>query len=83
MAKRRTRLEQLGLIKTTVPAATHEIMKKRIDAVHRLHIGYGSRLALGNIEQSVESFGIDCYLQGLVDGAGAGARDPSIVSGNA
>lgn len=74
----RTRLERLGLIKTTVPAETHAVFVRRIDSVKQLHLRDGG---IESLPERINRFGVDCYLQGLIDGAGLGARNPTIVEG--
>lgn len=73
--KRRTRLEMLGLMKVNCPAATHKILVKRVYPFHRLHFT-GQNVTLLGLPAAVDRFGTDCYLQGLMDGAAIGAKNP-------
>ena len=78
MAKRKTRLEQLGLMRTTVPAETNKVILKRVEPFRKLHL-QGPNLSVFGMPAAVERFGNDCYLQGLIDGAGVATRDPRII----
>jgi hypothetical protein len=62
------RHERLGLLRIDVPGDVAEHLRGRIDTVRRLHIGFGcERLSIDNLVQSVDAFGLDCYIQGLMD----------------
>lgn len=68
MPNPKTRAERLGLLKIDVPGDVAEHLRGRIDAVRRLHIGFGcERLSVDSLPERVDKFGLDCYIQGLMD----------------
>jgi len=64
----RQRHERLGLLKIDVPADVAAHLRERIKAVRDLHIGFGcERLTIDGLAATVDKFGLDCYIQGLMD----------------
>ena len=79
MRKVRSKLERLGLMSITVPPETAKVLDTRTAPFFKLHI---DTISIHAMPHHIEQYGRDCYLQGLVDGAGLGAKNPSIVLGN-
>lgn len=62
-------LKRLGLIRFEIPMTTWEIIAKRIRGIWECH-WHGD---LARLEQAIQRYGCDCYIQGLMD-----ATEPTV-----